>query len=118
MLKDRDLSRLLTGTGPDTFFYALTDWQATSGQSLIQKFDSPHNEYLAMLSNLGLPALLLYCGLILLAIRRSISSSPELAAAVLCYALQAFFSFSVCIVSPLLWVCLGCGCFSGKGMPS
>ncbi len=28
-------------------------------------------------------------------------------AAVLCYAVQAFFSFSVCIVAPMFWVTLG-----------
>ena len=28
-------------------------------------------------------------------------------AAVLCYAVQAFFSFSVCLVAPMFWVVLG-----------
>jgi len=41
--------------------------------------------------------------------RRREACFPVLApcsAAVLCYAVQAFFSFSVCLVAPMFWVLL------------
>ena len=91
-------------------------------------FDNPHNEYIAHLANHGLPAMLLFVALILSAVffRRkkrtgaAPSGSPEKrlpenrfrplspwAVAVLCYAVQAVFAFSVCIVAPMFWVVLG-----------
>ena len=55
--------------------------------------------------------MLLLIALILLSLfRRREGPLPLLApcsAAVLCYAVQAFFSFSVCIVAPMFWVLLG-----------
>ena len=55
--------------------------------------------------------MLLFLALLLAAVfRRRDGWLPLLApcsAAVLCYAVQAFFSFSVCIVAPVFWVLLG-----------
>lgn len=82
------------------------------GVPLPHHFDNPHNEYLSLLTDSGLPAALLFFALILAALfRRREGFLPLLApcsAAVLCYAVQAFFSFSVCLVAPLFWVLLGC----------
>ena len=38
---------------------------------------------------------------------RSGSLLTPCAAAVLCYAVQAFFAFSVCLVAPVFWVIAG-----------
>ena len=80
------------------------------GRTLPSYFDSPHSEYIAQLVDHGLPALLLFAGLLLLSLfRRREGWFPLLSpcsAAVLCYAVQAFFSFSVCIVAPMFWVIL------------
>lgn len=81
------------------------------GIALPNYFDSPHNEYIAQLTDHGLPAMLLFLALLLVAVfRRREGWFPLLApcsAAVLCYAVQAFFAFSVCIVAPMFWIILG-----------
>ena len=116
--------RLLTGGGSDTFELRFNRYigdnglvvPASQGDVLLPAyFDNPHNEYIAHLVNHGLPALLLFAGLILLLVflrpRTGTARSPALltpcAAAVLCYAVQAFFSFSVCLVAPMFWVIAG-----------
>lgn len=80
------------------------------GLQLPAFFDTAHNEYIAQLTDHGLPAALLFLALILVALfRRREGWFPCLSscsAAVLCYAVQAFFSFSVCIVAPMFWVVL------------
>ena len=113
-------SRLLTGGGSDTFVlrfnqflqdngFTIPDEQ--DGVSLPNYFDNPHNEYIASLLNHGLPAMLLLILLMLSAVfRKREAFFPVLtpfSAAVLCYAVQAFFSFSVCLVAPMFWVLLG-----------
>lgn len=86
-------------------------------------FDMPHSEYIGHLVNHGLPAMLLFVALILSAVfcRRKKRTGPApadpsgdrshmlspWAVAVLCYAVQAVFSFSICIVAPMFWVVLG-----------
>lgn len=81
------------------------------GVPLPDYFDNPHNEYISQLTDHGLPAILLFTALILLSLfRRRDGWFPLLgpcSAAVLCYAVQAFFSFSVCLVAPMFWVLLG-----------
>ena len=116
--------RLLTGGGSDTFELRFNRYIGDNGLvvpasqgdvPLPAYFDNPHNEYIAHLVNHGLPALLLFAGLILLLVflrpRTGTARSPALltpcAAAVLCYAVQAFFSFSVCLVAPMFWVIAG-----------
>ena len=111
---------LLTGGGSGTFpsrFNRFLDQnglvipQEQDGVPLPHYFDNPHNEYIALLTDHGLPALLLFAALLLASVfRRREACFPCLSpcsAAVLCYAVQAFFSFSVCIVAPMFWVVLG-----------
>ena len=80
------------------------------GKRLPNYFDNPHNEYIQQLTDHGLPAMLLFLALLLFAVFRHCKAGfPFLApcsAAVLCYAVQAFFSFSVCLVAPMFWVIL------------
>ena len=112
--------RLLLGGGSGTFAarfnayiadHGLVIPRSQDGISLPDYFDNPHNEYIAQLTDHGLPAMLLFITLILLSLfRRREGLLPLLApcsAAVLCYAVQAFFSFSVAIVDPMFWVLLG-----------
>ena len=105
--------RLLTGGGSDTFVLRFNQYlhdtgyiiPERQGQTLLPHyFDNPHNEYIAQLMNHGLPAMLL----LILLMREA--CSPVLtpySAAVLCYAVQAFFSFPVCLVAPMFWSLLG-----------
>ena len=111
---------LLLGSGSDTFVTRFnTHLQRNGliipneqdGVKLPDYFDAPHNEYLAQWLNHGLPAMLAFLLLLVLAVWRKRDRLLPLltpsSAAVLCYAVQAFFSFSVSIVAPMFWVLLG-----------
>ena len=111
---------LLLGGGSATFVTRFNDYikehnlvipKEQDGTALPDYFDNPHNEYIQQLTDHGLPALLLFVALLFFAVfRKREDWFPLLApcsAAVLCYAVQAFFSFSVCLVAPMFWVILG-----------
>lgn len=108
------------GSGSDTFVlrfnqylqdHELTIPNEQDGIPLPAYFDNPHNEYIAHLLNHGIPAMILMIMLVLIAVmRRREAFFPLLtpcSASVLCYAVQAFFSFSVCLVAPMFWIMLG-----------
>ena len=110
----------LFGNGPDTFVLSFNRYLEDHGLSIPTEqdglplpdyFDNPHNEYIAQLLNHGLPAMLLLILLFFTSVmRRREACFPLLtpySAAVLCYAVQAFFSFQVCLVAPMLWTLLG-----------
>ena len=103
----------LFGTGPDTFWYAMAQHQADTAQSLMQRFDNPHNMLLAVLSGSGVPALILYLALMGMAAIRCLRGSREdpwllaLLIGLAAYQAQGMFTFSVCLVSPMFWVALG-----------
>ena len=125
--------RLLVGGGSDTFCLRFNSFLTRNGLKLPDhqgdvllpnNFDNPHNEYIAHLINHGLPAMLLFAALILAAVfwrRKTAAAGTDppkqpvnfvrqlspWAVGALCYAVQAFFSFSVCLVAPLFWVVLG-----------
>ena len=126
--------RLLTGGGngtfPDRFEAFLQENglkipEEQDGVPLPHEFDNPHSEYLSLLADNGLPALLLMLLLLFLAMMRKDTfrtaaqkETQEISlcftkTAVFCYAVQAVFSFSVCIVAPMFWVLLGMS-FSGQ----
>ena len=114
---------LLFGTGPDTFWYAFNPgWEEYEAQLLqqgvisspLENFDSPHNELLAILSNNGLPALLLYLALLVWVLMHAFSCQTEqgklrkaAASGVLLYLVHGLFSFSICLVAPMFWAMLG-----------
>ena len=104
---------LLFGTGPDTFWYAMAQYQAETEQGLIQRFDNPHNILLSVLSGSGLPALLLYLALLaavaVMCLRSSRKDAWPLAllAGLVAYQVQGLFTFSLCLVSPMFWAMLG-----------
>ena len=105
----REENRLLAGTGPDTYalrfgtFLNRYELAHPDEEFLPGTYDSPHCEYLALLSNCGIPALLCFLALIL----AGCLGLPAWRDSVLGYGVQAFFSFSVCIVAPIFWVVLG-----------
>jgi len=112
--------QLLFGSGSDTFVLRFNQYlrdhrliipNEQDGVTLPDYFDNPHNEYLAQFLNHGLPAMLLMILLIITSVMRKREGFFPLltpcSAAVLCYAVQGFFSFPVCLVSPMFWVLLG-----------
>ena len=107
--------RLLLGTGADTFakrFNAfLMTYEITHPDEpyLDGYYESPHCEYLALISNCGIPALLCFLALIICC---CLGASPW-RDSVLAYSVQLLFSFSVCLVAPMFWVVLGLT-FTGK----
>ena len=110
---------LLLGGGSGTFTSRFNSFLSEQGLVIPNEqdgiplpdyFDNPHNEYLAHLTDHGIPAVLLFIGLLLLSVYRKRDGLLPLpapcSAAVLCYMVQAFFSFSVCLVAPMFWVIL------------
>ena len=81
------------------------------GVALPNYFDNPHSEYISQLTDHGLPAMLLFLALLLWSVFRRrdgwLPLPSPCSAAVLCYAVQAVFSFSVCIIAPMFWILLG-----------
>lgn len=97
----------LLGTGPDTFLHALRLRLASLGQQLPETFDNPHNEYLAILANCGIPALAAYLTLLTVRLRGCLRREAwALLAVTVCFAAQGFFSFSICLVTPMWWCAL------------
>lgn len=105
----RTEGRLLTGTGADTFaarfnaFLSVWELSRPDAEYLTEYYDSPHCEYLALVSDCGIPALFCFLALII----AGFSGAPAWRDSVLAYSIQALFSFSVCIVAPMFWVVLG-----------
>lgn len=104
---------LLWGMGPDTFLYAMEHHMYQTGQSLVQRFDNPHNMVLGVLAGSGLPAaamfLVLTGGALLCGLRRAGQDRLllPLVLAALCYLAQGMFTFSICLVTPMFWAALG-----------
>ena len=102
---------LLLGNGPDTFWFAFREHLQKVGVSFPESFDNPHNEYLALLVNDGLPALLCYLLLLGCTLRKCRKNPRQwaLLAGLTAYGVQGIFSFSICIVAPMFWAALGMG---------
>ena len=101
----------LFGTGPDTFYPAIRTHLAQEAATLGENFDNPHNMFLAICSNSGVPALLLFvstlAACLVRCVRRHDGFGTAMAWAILCYAVMGFFTFSICIVTPMFWALLG-----------
>lgn len=98
------------GNGPDTFYYALHQRLDTLGETLGENFDNPHNEYVAILVNNGAPALVLYLALLAAVIAACLRRGQwGVGMSLMCFAAQGFFSFSICLVTPMFWAMLGMG---------
>ena len=107
---------LLFGGGPETMGLRTDAYFERYDEDLgvlIQSFvDTAHNEYLNILVNQGLLALLFFMGaLIVSAIQwgKLAPDNPGVAVcggAVLCYCIQAFFGISSLITAPFFWITL------------
>ena len=107
--------RLLLGGGADTFSHRMTA-QFTrvqeDGRVIRRTIDCAHNEYLNILVNQGLPALVFYLAALVLSLvgwfrRRGGTAAALLGAAVFCYVIQAFFGISTPSCSGFFWVFWG-----------
>jgi O-antigen ligase len=108
--------RLLLGGGPDTLSLrteaVFERYDPDLDILLRSHVDAAHNEYLNILVNQGLPALLCYAGALVSAAVGWVKRSPArpacalLGAAVLCYCVQAFFGLSSPISAPFFWLTL------------
>lgn len=97
--------RLLLGFGPDCF--RLAYGLHYPGQA---PWDAAHNEYLGYWCELGLPGLLLYAGALGISCwRLLLRGQGAWGAMLLCYGIQAGFSFPTFLVAPLFWLLWGVG---------
>ncbi len=109
------------GTGPDTFYYAFAAHLRETGQQLTQRFDNPHNLYLAIAVGSGWPALALFVAVCAASLGRGLRAMRRepfalgwvLAAAA--YLAQGIFTFSICLVTPMFYAVLGL--CAGMGEP-
>lgn len=106
-------AHLCFGTGPDTLslmdFANINVVNKNNEILYVKTYDAAHNEYLTILFQQGFFALLSYLSALVISLVqwiRQARSSPVAAiagAAVLCYALQAFFGISQLITAPYFW---------------
>jgi hypothetical protein len=107
------LWKKIVGYGPETF--GLLIRRATANNPYNQFFDSAHNEYLHLLTTVGVAGLAAYLSFIITYIKKSISYNkinPYIIAmcfAVICYSVQAFVNINLPIVTPIFWLLLGMG---------
>lgn len=97
------------GSGTDTFSLRFNTFLQSyyaahpEAEHLIEFFDNPHCDYLALIVNCGIPAFLFFLVLVL----GGCFGAAPWRDSVLCYGIQSLLSFSVCIVAPMFWVTLG-----------
>jgi len=109
--------RLLLGGGPETLGLrtdaAFERYDPHLGLVIRSAVDVAHNEYLNVLVNQGLPALVCMLGALVTAAVRWVKRSPENPAAAVCggavlgYCIQAFFGIGSPITAPFFWTAFG-----------
>ena len=107
---------LLLGTGPDTMLYggleAFSRYDESLGGTIIGHIDVAHNEYLNILYHQGIFALIAYLGALFSAAKKWLTDSARstrsavLGTMLLCYGIQAFFSFSMVMTAPYFYLTL------------
>ncbi len=105
------------GGGPDTLAkrlaFSFQRYNAATGTNIQSFIDTAHNDYLNILANTGILSLLAYVSALISLAFKALKSgfdnpvSAVLFIGLLCYLIQIFFSFSICIVAPFFWVVLG-----------
>lgn len=114
MLRDPEI--LFKGIGPDTFMEMFHLYYDALGHNYLttEQYDNPHNMFLAILVQNGLPALLCFVGaaavMAIKALRRKGNPYLPFAVGALCYLVQGFFSFSICLSAPVFWAAYGIAC--------
>ncbi|MSS10809.1 O-antigen ligase domain-containing protein [Clostridium sp. WB02_MRS01] len=103
----------IVGFGPETF--GILVMKKTANNPYNQLFDSAHNEYLHMLTTVGLAGLSAYLVFIFEAVRRCLhykNKSPYIMAlmfGIICYSIQALVNLNLPIVTPIFWLLIGLG---------
>ncbi|CUX40608.1 O-Antigen ligase [Clostridium sp. C105KSO15] len=103
----------IVGFGPDTF--GILVMKKTANNPYNQLFDSAHNEYLHMLTTIGLAGLIAYLVFIFEYVRRCLyykDKSPYIMAlmfGIICYSTQALVNINLPIVAPIFWLLIGLG---------
>jgi O-antigen ligase len=101
----------LVGYGPETLGILML--QKTANNPYGEVFDSAHNEYIHLLTTVGLGGLLSYLSFILGIVVRGIRlhiNRPCVVAVIfgiICYSAQAFVNLNLPIVTPVFWILLG-----------
>ncbi len=107
--------RIITGHGPDTMLFDNFEYVAYYDAELGRYFsyiDTAHNEYLNVIYHQGIIGLIAFLGILACAMiawlrnQKDDIVSAALGGAVLCYSIQAFFSFSMCLTAPFFWIAL------------
>jgi hypothetical protein len=107
------LWKKIVGFGPETF--GILVMRETANNPYNQLFDSAHNEYLHLLTTVGVAGLSAYLIFIFGYVRRCIfyrNKTPYILAimfGVICYSVQAFVNLNLPIVTPIFWLLLGMG---------
>lgn len=103
----------LLGTGADTFIFTFQE-KFEEEILIIQKiFDFAHNDFLQIACNFGLISLCVYLAALIslfikgLRLKEKHPSVIILVLGLFGYMVHVFFSFSIVIISPLIWVSLG-----------
>ncbi len=103
------------GSGPDTFCTVFNEAYGEESRKFFggRNLDKAHNEYLQLLICSGITSLgafLTFIGSLIVRAYRRAADNPLLVccgAAVIAYAVHAFFGYSLPINTPLMWVLLG-----------
>ena len=109
-------ARPILGGGPGTLALRLdihfSRLVEETGETLSSFVDNAHNEYLQILADCGIPALLLYLALLLRAFfpKEKRPMASVLVPSVFCYCVQSFFGLGLCLAAPLFWIFLGLMC--------
>ena len=103
----------LVGFGPETFGILIMNKTAYNPYN--ELFDSAHNEYIHLLTTVGIAGLMAYLGILISFIKHGIKQQKNnpygmaILFAVICYSVQAFVNLNVPIVTPIFWLLLGMG---------
>lgn len=104
------------GTGPDSMLLwnleGFSKYVDDIEINIYHGIDVAHNEYLNVMAQQGVLTFLFYISVIIVAILHFFKSKNKdkkliVFLPVTAYLLQAFFSFSTCMVAPLFWIFLG-----------
>lgn len=108
---------VILGGGPDTLSMRLdagfSRFNEAIGQTVTSSIDAAHNEYLNVLVNQGIIALIFYIAALLALAWRWVRESDRQAitavcgSAILAYCIQAFFGISCLVSAPYLWIVVG-----------
>ena len=108
---------IILGGGPDTLSMRIdasfSRFNETLGQTVTSSIDAAHNEYLNVLADQGIIALILYIAALLALAWHWIRKSDRRPVAAVCgsailaYCIQAFFGISCLVSAPYLWIAIG-----------